>query len=241
MRQKHSLYILLRLFLLLLLLLNLNLISVISFSTTAAAAAIAVPFSDFQYAQHYPSSTEDQTQIWETNLSFFHSGNNDDLLFQQQQQQQQAPSVLKNNGHAILEEVPFEIKNIDIPTLLAGQNGGGGAGGAQGGFDCKGQESLCSFGNNYYPNDQTRPFKGTCADASMYIIYRYVQFGKLSSLLLLTLITDIFNFRADGWITNAGFFPGSGPDGQYCSNLKYYHDCASSLARRSSLSLYLAN
>lgn len=210
MRQKHSLYILLRLFLLLLLLLNL--ISVISFSTTAAAAAIAVPFSDFQYAQHYPSSTEDQTQIWETNLSFFDGGNNDDLLFQQQQQQQQAPSVLKNNGHAILEEVPFEINNIDIPTLLAGQNGGGGSrGGAQGGFDCKGQESLCGLGNNYYPNNQTRPFKGTCADASMYIIYRYVQFGKLSSLLLLTLINDIFNFRADGWITNAGFFPGSGP------------------------------
>lgn len=120
MRQKHSLYILLRLFLLL------NLISVISFSTTAAAAAIAVPFSDFQYAQHYPSSTEDQTQIWETNLSFFDGGNNDDLLFQQQQQQ--APSVLKNNGHAILEEVPFEINNIDIPTLLAGQNGAGGGG-----------------------------------------------------------------------------------------------------------------
>lgn len=171
MRQKHSLYILLRLFLFLLLLLLLNLISVISFSTTAAAAAIAVPFSDFQYAQHYSSSTEDQAQIRETNLSFFDGGNNDDILFQQQQQQQQAPSVLKNNGHAILEEVPFEINNIDIPTLLAGQNGAGGAGGAQGGFDCKGQESLCCLGNNYYPNDQTRPFKGTCADASMYIIY----------------------------------------------------------------------
>lgn len=36
------------------------------------------------------------------------------------------------------------------------------------------------------------------------------------------------------------FFREAGLMGQYCSNLKYYHDCASALVRRSSLSLSLS-
>lgn len=118
------------------------LISIIPFSTTA----IAIPFSDFQYAQ-LPSSTEDETG--NTNLD-----SNNGLF-------QKPPSPL-NDGYATLE-VPFEM-NIDTLTLLAEQKGEAQAGQLL--FDCKGEKSLCCMGNDYYPNDMARPFKGICADAS---------------------------------------------------------------------------